>query len=84
MDTTKNNNKRTLKLTGVMYEDVEKGGVAGYFLEFPEVIAEANTREELKNVLMDNLTETLEYLAEDNRSNLIGENYSTEQFEFSL
>jgi len=83
METTRSTRK-TLKLTGVMYEDVENGGVAGYFLEFPEVIAEANSKEELKNVLMENLAETLEYLAEDNRSHLIGENYSTESFELAL
>lgn len=78
-----NTDKNKLKLTGVIFEDTENGGFTGYFLEFPDVIVEANTKEEIKASLLENLNATLLMNAEENQPP-VGENYSTETFEFAL
>ena len=50
------NNKKDLPtITGILIQDPEDQGYTGYFAEFPEVIAEGTTPEEVKANLFDAL-----------------------------
>lgn len=68
-----------LKLTGVIIES-KQGGYTGYFAEVPEAIAEGETKDEVK----ENLIEALSCILDYRRSEKTGENHINGDITFDL
>ena len=75
--------KVSLKLTGIIIQDPEERGYTGYFVEFPEAIADGITEDEVK----DNMFEALKIMLET-RKRIESENspigFKTQDFELKL
>lgn len=70
--------KDQLKLTGIIIA-AEEGGYTGYFAEFPEALAEGETKEEVKQ----NMMESLALIFDCRRSEATVDN-EQESFDFNL
>lgn len=71
-----------LQLNAVFVESHE-GGFTGYFVEFPEAIAEGETQAEVEINLVDALKSILEYRKEANE-NAYFEGKTTKQFNLEI
>jgi predicted RNase H-like HicB family nuclease len=74
----------TVKITGILIKDPNDQGYTGFFREFPEVIAEGDTKEATKNNLIDNLNYILEYKRREDIKQIPSSEYSIESFELEL
>ena len=52
---------QSITLTTIIIEDTRSSGFAGYFAEFPELMAQGDTQKELQDNLISSLTDHLSY-----------------------
>ncbi len=80
-------NPKEIVITGVLIQDEKSGGYTSYFREFPEAIAEGDSREEAISNLFDALVTMLKFRkheANEEDENEIDAKVFTETFQLSV
>lgn len=74
----------TLKFNLVMIQDKEDGGYTAFFAEFPDVIAEGDSKEEVEKNLLQTMLAVSKHKMQNIQSKLKADNVTTKPMNFEL